>query len=242
MLFYIYDELIGQERTIDKEFIPYLFDSLKALDKKGHYSSMELTVQNLNEATQVIICELEFFRAGSITDDYSYSVYANCSDTLYVGTEITNMMIDLPLTISISSDKVDCTPPAYIKCNTIECAASEILLNAGVHNESVVLECNNFCVKCGDKGTLPILTNKGRIDGKQFQLICKNQLSYPFVQYRAHALENGISTDIIDKYQKMRRLLLMFRSHSKGTWLDIRKRLLIESEIVVLGKSIGCAD
>ncbi len=216
MLFYIYDELADKNRTIDKEFIPYLFESLKALDKKGHYSSMELTVQKVDKSTKDIICELEFFKAGITTDDYSYSVYTNCADTLYVGTEINNMTIDLPVTVGISADKVDCTPPAYIKCNTIECTASEILLNAGVHDESVVLECNNFCVKCGNKGTLPILTNKGRMDGKQFQLICKNQLSYPFVQYSAHALEDSIPTDIQDKYQKMRRLLLMFRSHSKG--------------------------
>ncbi len=216
MLFYIYDELADKNRTIDKEFIPYLFESLKALDKKGHYSSMELTVQKVDKSTKDIICELEFFKAGITTDDYSYSVYTNCADTLYVGTEINNMTIDLPVTVGISADKVDCTPPAYIKCNTIECTASEILLNAGVHDESVVLECNNFCVKCGNNGTLPILTNKGRMDGKQFQLICKNQLSYPFVQYSAHALEDSIPTDIQDKYQKMRRLLLMFRSHSKG--------------------------
>lgn len=216
MLFYIYNELADKDRIIDKEFIPYLFESLKALDKKGYYSSMELTVQKLDETTRDIICELEFFKAGITTDDYSYSVYTNCSDTFYVGTEITNMMIDLPMTVGISADKVDCTPPAYVKCNTIECTASEILLNAGAHDESVVLECNNFCVKCGKKGTLPILTNKGRIDGKQFQLICKNQLSYPFVQYSANVLEESIPTDIIDKYQKMRRLFLMFRSHSKG--------------------------
>lgn len=216
MLFYIYDELVDQERTIEKEFIPYLFDSLRALDKKGHYSSMELTVQNSDEATQDIICELDFFRAGSSTEDYSYFVYANRSDTLYVGTEITNLTIDLPLTISISSDKVDCTPPAYIKCDTIECAASEILLNAGVQDSSVILECDTFHVKYSNKGTLPILTNKGRIDRKQFQLICKNQLPYPFVQYSTHAFGKGIPIDIVNKYQKMRRLFLMFRSHSKG--------------------------
>ncbi|BCD55447.1 hypothetical protein [Alistipes indistinctus] len=215
MLFYIYDEL-AKDRTIDKEFIPYLFGSLKALDKKGHYSSMELTVQKFDKTTHDIICELEFFKAEVMTDDYSYTFTMNCSDTLYIGTEITNMTIDLPVTVGISADKVDCTPPAYIKCNTIECAASEILLNAGMHNESVVFECNNFCVKCSNKGTLPILTNKGHMDGKQLQLICKNQLSYPFVQYSAPVLEDGIPTDINDKYQKMRRLLLMFRSHSKG--------------------------
>ena len=38
MLFYIYDEIINKERIVEKDFVPFLFESLKELDKKGHYS------------------------------------------------------------------------------------------------------------------------------------------------------------------------------------------------------------
>lgn len=224
MLFYIYDELVGEERMVDKEFIPYLFDSLKALDKKGYYSSMELSTQRLDEASQDLLCELEFFKAGSSDDEYTYYVITNCLDTLYLGTDIANITIDLPLTINISSDKVDCTPPVYIKCNTIECSASEFLLNAGSTEESIVFECDNFEVKCNSKGVLPILTN--RASGKtQLQIICKNPLSYPFVNYASHALHNDIPSNIIEKYHKMRRLLLMFRSHSKGSLARYKEKI-----------------
>lgn len=225
MLFYIYNELVGQERVVDKDFIPYLFDSLKALDKKGLYSSMELTAQNVDEDSQGIICELGFFKAGSIEDEYNYFVNTNRKDTLYLGADIANMTIDLPLTIGISSEKVDCTPPAYIKCNTIECSASEVLLNAGIHSESVVLECDTFSVTCSNKGTLPVITNKGSIHKSQFQIICRNQLSYPFVEYATHTLNSDIPIDIADKYHKMRRLLLMFRSHSKGSLARFKEKI-----------------
>lgn len=53
---FIYNELANQDRVVDKEFIPYLFESLKALDKKGHYSSMELTAQRVDETIHDITC------------------------------------------------------------------------------------------------------------------------------------------------------------------------------------------
>lgn len=224
ILFYIYNELANQDRVVDKEFIPYLFESLKALDKKGHYSSMEFTAQRVDETTHDITCELNFFRPDSDSEDYSYITYAKCSDELYIGSEISNVIVDVPLTISLSSEKIEFTPPAYIRCDTIKCTPTEILLNAGGQNESIVLECNNFNVSCNKKGILPSLTNKGRID-KQFQLICKNQLSFPFVQYQSHISQEGIPSDIIDKYQKMRRLFLMFRSHSKGDLARYKEKI-----------------
>lgn len=224
ILFYIYNELANQDRVVDKEFIPYLFGSLKALDKKGHYSSMELTVQEIDEETQNIKCELIFFRPDSDNEDYSFVTYANCSDELNIGSEISNIIVDLPVTISLSSDKIEFTPPVYIKCDTIKCTPSEILLNAGGQNESIVLDCKHFLVGCNKKGALPCLSNKGRID-KQIQIICENQLSFPFVQYQSHVLPEGISSDIIDKYQKMRRLFLMFRSHSKGDLARYKEKI-----------------
>lgn len=224
MLFYIYNELANEDRDIDKELIPYLFDSLKALDKKGFYSSMELTTLVLDGTSQNVICELTFFKAGNFNEEYNYYVNTSCHDTLYLGADISNLTIDLPLTIGISSDKVDFTPPAYIKCNAIECSASEILLNVGSQCESVVLECDNFNVKCGNRGTLPVLTNRGS-NRSQFQIICKNQLTYPFVEYVTKALDNDITSNVLEKYHKMRRLLMMFRSHSKGSLARFKEKI-----------------
>lgn len=226
MLFYIFDELVDSDRIIDKEFIAYLFESLKALDKKGHYSSMELTVQDLNEETGDIRCEVVFFKADSEKDDYSYIVQTNSSDSISIGPDISNIVIDLPLTISLSSNKIDCTPPVYIKCSTILCTASDVLLNLGLHeDDSVVFECENFLVNCNEKGLLPMLINKGNADKNQFRIICENNLSYPFVNFKQNNFQQEVPVNIVDKYQKMRRVFLMFRSHSKGDLARYKEKI-----------------
>lgn len=226
MLFYIFDELVKPNRVVDKEFISYLFESLKALDKKGHYSSMELTVQALDDTTGYIRCELVFFKADSNKDDYSYIVETSCSDTISIGPDISNTIIDVPLTIKLSSNKIDCIPPAYIKCNTIICTSSDILLNLGTYkDDSIVFECKEFSVSCDEKGCLPTLTNKGNIDKKQFKVICKNKLSYPFVIFQQDNEQQNIPENIIEKYQKMRRVFLMFRSHSKGDLARYKEKI-----------------
>ena len=226
MLFYIFDELVGADRLVDKDFISYLFDSLKALDKKGHYSSMELTVQSIDDTSGQIQGEIVFFKADSTEDDYSYVVAISKSDTISIGPDISNLIIDLPVTIKLSSNKIDCTPPAYIKCDKILCSASDILLNLGTEkDDSVVLECKEFLVSCDEKGCLPLLSNKGNMDRNQLKILCENNLSYPFVDFRQENKQQDVPIDILEKYQKMRRTILMFRSHSKGDLARLKEKI-----------------
>lgn len=225
MLFYIYDEIINKERIVEKDFVPFLFESLKALDKKGHYSSMELIMQNLDKTTDNLIGELNFFKADSELENYSYIVKTKKSDTITLGSDISNIFIDMPLKIELSANKIDCSSPIYIKCDTISCTASEILLNIGTQDDTIIFECQNFIIGCSEKGTLPSLTNKGKVTKEQFQLICRNQLSYPFIRYKSETSYVDVSEDIMNKYQKMRRVLLMFRSHSKGDLARYKEKI-----------------
>jgi len=225
MLFYIFEELVNPDKVVDKDFISYLFDSLKALDKKDHHSTMELTLQSLDQVTGNIEGELVFFKANNDNEDCYYVVRANKTDSLSLGSEISNMIIDLPLTIELSSNKTDFIPPAYIKCDTIVCASSEILLNSCLQNDNVVFECENFRVECSQKGNLPTLTNQGNPNKEQFKIICKNKLTYPFVQYHSDSSLQKTPADIIEKYQKMRRIFLMFRAHSKGELARFKEKI-----------------
>ena len=216
MLFYIFHELVNSEKVVDKEFIPYLFASLKALDKKDYHSSMELTTKEVNKETNIITCDLEFFKADSIKEDYIFTVYIEESDNIFLGSDISNIFVDIPSTIALSSDKVDCTPPVSITCNKILCTASDVLINTGTNNESITLQCDEFVTSCSKKGTLPRITYRGNADKKQFKILTKSQMSYPFVIYSADFLKEKLPEDLIEKYIKMRKTLLMFRAHSKG--------------------------
>ncbi|MDD4821585.1 MAG: hypothetical protein PHI48_03395 [Bacteroidales bacterium] len=241
MLFYIFDELVSTNRIVDKDFVSYLFDSLKALDKKGHYSTMELVMQSIDENTGDIECDLNFFKADNDNEDCCYTVKTNINDTISLGSEISNMTIDLPLTIKLSSNKADCIPPAYIKCDTIRCSACEILLNSGSDNNSIIFECKNFVVECSEKDTLPMLTSQRNFSKEQFKIICNNSLTYPFVQYLFDASLQKAPVDIIEKYHKMRRIFLMFRSHSKGDLARYKEKIDNRIGNSYIGKSVIAA-
>lgn len=63
------------------------------------------------------------------------------------------------------------------------------------------------------------------MDRNQLKILCENNLSYPFVDFRQENKQQDVPIDILEKYQKMRRTILMFRSHSKGDLARLKEKI-----------------
>lgn len=240
MLFYIYDSIAKNNRVVDKDFVRYLYNSLCALDKKENYSSMELLVSEVEENSGTVKCELSFVKgSGDCEQEYLYSLNLGETDVLSLGTNISNMTIDAPVCVELSQSKTECIPPVYIKCKEIRCSAPEVLLTPSSDvNDSIVFECDSFQVYSSSYGVLPRITDRGNNPHSCLRIYSTNKLSYPFVQYHQETVSADIPQNIVEQYQKMRRIILMFRSHSKGKLARYREKIDNRVGNVVVGKKV----
>ncbi len=240
MLFYIYNSIVNSNRVVDKDFVKYLYNSLCSLDKKESYSSMELLLSEFEQNTGDVICELLFVKGGEdCEDDYNYFLNIGETDVLSLGSNISNITIDAPIRVELSQSKTECIPPVYIKCKEIKCSAPEVLLTPSVDiNDCVVFECDNFYVYSSNYGVLPRITDRSNSLHSCFRIYSKNKLSYPFVQYQQESMLADIPTNIAEKYHKMRRIILMFRSHSKGKLARYKEKIDNRIGNVAVGKKV----
>ena len=240
MLFYIYDAIYKDNRFVDKDFVRYLYNSLCALDKKENYSSMELLVSEVEEKSGNVKCDLSFVKgSGERAQEYLYSLNIKENDVLSLGANISNITIDAPVCVELSQSKTECMPPVYIKCKEIRCSAPEVLLTPSSDaNDSVVLECDSFKVNYSSYGVLPRITDRGNNLHSCFKIYSTNKLSYPFVQYHQETKFIDIPQNIEEEYHKMRRIILMFRSHSKGKLARYREKIDNRIGNVAIGKKV----
>lgn len=220
MFFYMYNQLnANSNKIVPKEIVPYLFASLQALDRKNAQVTMDI---HMPDGIRVLtdrptLCPLTFDSGeGENEVEFEFQVAISRNDTLNLLPYLTNVVIDLPINVSLSAARIELQAPVYISCKDVNITTSEILVgNSGIE-ECVTIEADNLYANPYELNQQIVITNS-TYSNSSLQLATRNKLSFPFVDYSVNKYENmNVSPDIEEKYHKMRRLLLMFRSNGKG--------------------------
>lgn len=219
ILFYLFKEIQGNQQDVDKDFVRYLYSSLKALDRKSAKCSFSLTLPNNADDFVLPIekCPLTFYvDIEGQMDEYNYIVEIKESDELSLSSNISNVHIDIPISVGITAAKVQLESPIYIKATKIFFRTDDIILNDNAENESIVLECNEFYgVPYHEDSPNKILNYVE--SRKPLKIISENTLQYPFCEYAGGIIPSAeITSEIMEKYNKCRKAILLCRGHSKG--------------------------
>lgn len=241
ILFYIFEELQGVDRLIDKDFVMYLFASLKALDKKSAKCSMELTLpNNVDEFVQSIEeCPLTFsVDIEGDVEEYKYVVRLSKSDVLRMLPDISNVHIEIPVEINISASKTQMKSPVYVKATTIKLNTDELILNENAEKESIVLECTQFQGVPYHEDCSNRIINYA--DGrKPLKIISENTLQYPFCEYKGGLeINEEVTPEVMEKYNKCRKTIQLCRGHSKGQLARYKDKIDNYVGNTVIGKSV----
>ena len=222
MFFYIYHELNKEIEYVELALLPYLYTSLKALDNKVSYYSMTLSVEE-NENN---LGEISFRCSDENLRPYDYKVNLLENSRLEFKHEISHVTIDAPITISFVGEKIELGAPAYLRCNSLEIGASEIIVgNKGAATDKFVIEADDIVLKNTPEKTPKIQSNER--DRSSLIIVSSAKLMYPFYEYLAqdyHKIAEMTPT-MREAYQKLRRTLMMFRSHSKGCLARIQAKI-----------------
>lgn len=215
LLLDIYSSVKGDgKENIDCQFFPYLYSSFKTLDHPQDIGTTEVVADDDEQGS--VKCYLSFGRE-EVDHEYEFTFTMTDEDVLYVPSPISSLNIDAPIKVSISERKTDIQAPVSIRCSELQVESKDILLSTpGTNQGNIIWECGEFNAQCPD-GTTPSLFLRTPQRNNKFLMITDAQVYFPFNDFCRKPFGEG-STDkqLYEAFGKLRRMILMFRSHSKG--------------------------
>ncbi|GET31479.1 hypothetical protein PbJCM13498_03420 [Prolixibacter bellariivorans] len=222
MLFFIFERL-NDEHKINPKFLPFLYSSIKSLDDKQFSTCM--SIDEIDEDTNSIHCEVEFSNIQE--DPTTFDMALNRDTGLYLNSVLSNVFVNAGIDIVLDGKRCELSSPITLNCNNIIISTDEFVLEKGVANskDGIVFECESCQIDYAN-GQVPSLINHLGAEQK-FQIITKNRPEFPFVDfYEPTDLSLQITDPLLkDKYLKLRKIIALFRSHSKGRMAKFRDKI-----------------
>lgn len=140
-----------------------------------------------------------------------------------LGPNLINARITLPCDAILSgSTTLNTFGDCSLSAKSIEFKSPEILISRLTSSNQVESAPGNFIIETGNAtGHVDNIAPK---DG-QLEILClTNELDYPLVKY-VKKVEVKISNDIKHKYKRLRKIITLFRSHSKGSLARFKDKI-----------------
>lgn len=233
ILFDLYNLMCGKNRILENEFVKYLIDSYKATDKGLQRHFIELNAVGANE-DGTVDCELSFEAIGNAEYE-PFSISLRKDEILDMPRVLSNINIEAPICIGFRDKKTELSPITNICCKKVSLLSCDILLSPSYSDDAIVIECEEFEDSIS-KGQQQIISNSSKIE---LDILTNAQLYFPFARYRKDPKINaGEGEEFYEKYQKMRRTIMNFRSHSRGSLAKYKEKIDNRIGSTELGKRV----
>ena len=227
MFFSIYQELHKDDEYLDLSIVSYLYTSLKALDNKKKFYTLNFAYdeQDADElSAEYRPCELSFEgNEDSNLETYSFNVLISNKSSLPLHNYVGDVYIDVPINVEILSPRIVFSAPGYINCKNLNMMTDEIVLAR--KNISDIFTIETESLELLIESTYPTIV-KDNDAHNYFNIVCDN-LNYPLSDFQSSISQKCAKLTAIQKeyYKKMRRTLIMFRSHSKGEFAKVKSKI-----------------
>lgn len=211
IFFYIFNTL-HRGKDVELLLIPHLYSSLNSLDAKNYRHSLDLSFEKVREDGRLqLLADFDDITEGD--NDFEYTVIANANDELIIDNSLSNANIDVPFSVRLCRPKTELIAPLFVSCKTLIVGSTEIIVSGLREESDVIIDAEHI----KNENIQPSIRIFGV--GNNFKLICPNALPYPYSDFYTAETASKLK-ELSDKeqsfYLKMRRTLIMFRSHSKG--------------------------
>lgn len=228
ILFDLYNTMCGEGRILENKFVKYLIDSYKATDKgcQRHFIDLNVVTENTDGSVE---CELTFESIGNAEYE-PFSISLKKDEILDMPRVLSNINIEAPICIGFRDEKTELSPITNICCKKVSLLSSDVLLTPSYNDDAIVIECEEFDDSIS-KGKQQMISNSAKIE---LDILTNAHLYFPFARYRKNPKINASDDEeFYDKYQKMRRTIMNFRSHSRGSLAKYKEKI---------DNRIGCTD
>lgn len=222
LLFDIYKAMYGNNCLIPYDIVQYLITSFQSTDKMD--SRKEVIIEEDDSSVDgegIVACKLSLEDKGKSVASYTFEL--KDGEILELPSTLSNISINVPIDVALRHDKIEIFPPVNLLCKGININADGIIITPTKSKTAVVFECEAFSSESLTGANLQYLSNKGNVTLK---LITQCEVHYPFNDYKEDLTSTFKSEPLlIEKYTKMRRMLLQFRSHSRGMLAKYKSKI-----------------
>lgn len=240
-------------REIPQYVIPYLIASFQSVDMSDNVGVVSISVDNdCADENGCYACSIEFSRNG-YADTIEFLFKINFDSPVQLPAVLSHITIDAPISLYIKSEKILFIAPVSINVRKLTLDVNDCQVRPSGEDKSVVVESEEMTA-CSSAG-IPRLNICSSVDLKIFT---DSTLSFPFVTHKQDLKKICDDSQLFDKYKKLRRIILHFRSHSKGLLAKYKDKInnrigdkspgkevlnsLIEKGVIYTKEEMYCID
>lgn len=223
LLFDIYDKLRHSD-IIPSQLIGYLMSSFQATDRTDNKGVLEIDAISDKQEGNYTRCYVSFHRLedGGQEKSTTFQTDFEAGSSLCLGRYISNVIIDAPISISFEAPSIEFTSPVDIHASMINISSRDITFNASCQDSVIVLEAKSLVAKTSS-GLIQSVFSNGKPEVK---IITDSSMFFPLVAYK-ELPSSDLSNNprLCDRYQKLRRIILHFRTHNKGRYAKVKSKI-----------------
>lgn len=214
MFAYIYHSMFGFD-DLDSRLLPYIYDSLRQLNSKLNYYTLNIEWDPDKSDDISIFCDVEFESSQDDSISYKGNVTYMSNEAINLGQRLEHLYVDTPLDFTLSSRTVEAAAPSYIKCRNLLIESAEITVHQNLDKSNFMFECENAQI-IQHNGQFLQVGGVGRINNT-LRIVSPERPEYPLFEYwiSGDVKLRDMSEEISSRYKKLRGIILEFRSHSK---------------------------
>lgn len=222
LLYFFYKEICGTNNELNINVLPYLIESFQLMDRLQNKGRVEILAEDdVTDDNQPVVCEVEFSK-GSESEITLFCSKILPSEVLMFRNDISNLVIDAPINLAIEKNSLEIVAPIAIQCKSLKILSSEMRLTSYNTNDRIVIE-SPVITSSSSTGEVQSIVDKGNV---KTSIITDSVLYFPIVKYREDLPEKLIEDQVLlERYQKLRRIILHFRSHSKGVLAKYKEKI-----------------
>lgn len=236
MLFYFLVEL-AKDKELDWHYISYAYRSLNSFDNRNDYG--QTAIMQVGSSTEH---EIKMMRN---KDNKELSCYSILDENVELkpGGIVSNLTIDSDrIDLTLDSKSTEIIPPLICICRNIK-VSGDVFLNApqdesdGKGNDNrVVFECDRIDADFSNGHRPSITKNNANI---LLSISATKKTVPPFSEYCCDLkLPDEMSDEFKNAFVKLRKILITFRSHSKGSMARYKGKV---DDARISGHTIGKA-
>lgn len=242
MLFDIFRQ-INKSNIIDYRFVSYLYSSFIALDRANSIGGnqrtgeIQITQKDNTIGQDSVMCFVNFCYGDG--DDIVYETEIPQNRRFVLPSYICNILIDAPIKVEIVGEKAEMGGTIQINCLEMAVHARELIIANSKKESSFYSDifCQSFDGTLED-GNVPKLINRS-VNKHQLIIFSEDKLSFPFADYQEEYFEPfRKDPSLMDKYQKLRRLLLLFRANGRGGLARVKSKIENRISNVEIGQKV----
>lgn len=234
MLFYFMVEFIGKQE-LKWDYVQHVYRSLISFDKRNDYGKTNILQED--NAGEV---NINMSRVNDNKEFICTSVISDVSD-FTPGNLLSNITIDAhSVNLILDAKSTEIVPPMVCICNSVT-ISNDITINEQSYDDDsdykdtrVFFECNRFNLDLSSGHRPSIRLNR---DDIQLSINTSSKLIPPFSEFSTDVkLDGDYTEEFKSAFVKLRKILITFRSHSKGTMARFKGKI---DDARISGHDIG---